>query len=97
MPNHFLAAGVYGCVYYPGYTCKGVAMKKKKLVSKLTVLNEISQTEIDAGILLKKCPRYEDHFVLVERECPIQYTALSEMKKGCEMVEKEKKICIVVF
>ena len=95
MPNHFLAAGVYGCVYYPGYTCKGVAMKKKKLVSKLTVLNEISQTEIDAGILLKKCPRYEDHFVLVERECPIQYTALSEMKKGCDMIEKKKKYVLL--
>ena len=95
MPNHFLAAGVYGCVYYPGYTCKGVSMKKKKFVSKLTVLNEISQTEIDAGAILKKYPHYEDHFILVERQCPIPYTALTEMKEGCDMVKKKKPFVLL--
>jgi serine/threonine protein kinase len=65
------------------------------MVSKLTVLNETSQTEIDVGVLLKKCPRYEDHFVLVDRQCPIQYSALSEMKEGCDMVEKKKKFVLL--
>lgn len=95
MPNHFLAAGVYGCVYYPGYTCKGVAMKKKKFVSKLTILNETSQTEIDVGQVLKQSPRYEDEFVLVERQCPIQQKSLSEMKEGCEMAEKKKQFVLL--
>ena len=95
MPNHFLAAGVYGCVYYPGYTCKGVPMKRKKYVSKLTLLNETSQTEIDIGNILKKSPRYEDNFVLVERQCPIQYKSLSEMKEGCEMAKKKKEFVLL--
>jgi len=95
MPNHFLAAGVYGCIYYPGYTCKGIEMKRKKFVSKLTLLNEISQTEIDVGLILKKSPHYEDNFVLVERQCPIQYKSLSEMKEGCEMIEKKKKFVLL--
>jgi serine/threonine protein kinase len=95
MPNHFLAAGVYGCVYYPGYTCKGVAMKKKKMVSKLTILNEVSQTEIEVGQILKQAPRYEEDFVLVERQCPIQSKDLSEMKKGCEMVKKNKQFVLM--
>jgi thiamine kinase-like enzyme len=95
MPNHFLAAGVYGCVYYPGYTCKGVPMKRKKFVSKLTLLNEISQTEIDIGTILKKSPHYEDNFVLVERQCPIQYKSLSQMKQGCDMTEKKKAFVLL--
>jgi thiamine kinase-like enzyme len=95
MPNHFLAAGVYGCVYYPGYTCKGVPMKRKKFVSKLTLLNETSQTEIDIGEILKKSPRYEEHFVLVERQCPIPYKSLSQMKQGCEMTKKEKEFVLL--
>jgi serine/threonine protein kinase len=95
MHNHFLAAGVYGCVYYPGYTCKGVAMKKKKFVSKLTLLNETSQTEIDIGEVLKNAPHYEDDFVLVERKCPIQYKSLSEMKQGCEMAEKKNNFVLL--
>jgi serine/threonine protein kinase len=95
MPNHFLASGVYGCVYYPGYTCKGVGMKKKKFVSKLTLLNDISQTEIDVGLILKKTSQYEDNFVLVERQCPIQYKSLSEMKEGCDMIEKRKQFVLL--
>lgn len=95
MPNHFLASGVYGCVYYPGYTCKGVPMKRKKYVSKLTLLNDISQTEIDIGNILKKSSHYEDNFVLVERQCPIQYKSLTEMKEGCDMAEKKKSFVLL--
>jgi serine/threonine protein kinase len=95
MPNHFLASGVYGCVYFPGYTCKGISMKKKKLVSKLTILNEISQTEIDIGTILKQSPHYEDDFVLVERQCPIQYKSLTQMKEGCDMVKNNKSYVLL--
>lgn len=94
-PNHFLAAGVYGCVFYPGYTCKGTVTKKKNFVSKLTILNEVSQTEIDIGKILKKVPHYEDDFILVERHCPIQYNALSKMKQGCDMIKKNKQFVLL--
>jgi serine/threonine protein kinase len=90
MPNHFLAAGVYGCVYYPGYSCKGNPMKKKKWVSKLTYRNEKTTAEIEIGERLKKVPHYEDHFVLVERACPIPYKSLTSMKEGCDLIKKEK-------
>lgn len=90
MPNHFLAAGVYGCVYYPGYTCKGTATKNKKWVSKLTDRSDKTDMEIDVGKRLKKIPHYEDHFVLVERDCTIPYKSLTAMKVGCDLVKKEK-------
>ncbi len=90
MPNHFLAAGVYGCVYFPGYTCKGTSMKKKNWVSKLTYQNEKTTAEIEIGKILKKVPQYEDYFVLVEKSCPIPYKALTEMKEGCDLIKKNK-------
>lgn len=89
MPNHFLAAGVYGCVYYPGYTCKGNPMKKKKWVSKLTYQNEKTRAEIEIGRILKKVPHYSDHFIVVENSCLIPYKSLTEMKEGCELIKKD--------
>jgi hypothetical protein len=94
MPNHFLAAGVYGCVYYPGYTCKGVPMKRKKWVSKLTQLNEITDTEIEIGKILKKS-NYENNFILVERDCAIQQKDLTQLKEGCDMVKKTKRYVLL--
>jgi len=96
MPNHFLAAGVYGCVYYPGYTCQGKNMKKnKKWVSKLTYQNEKTDTEIEIGKRLKKVEGSEHHFVLVHRDCSIPYTSLDQMKKGCDLVKKNKSYILL--
>lgn len=91
MPSHFLAAGVYGCVYHPGYTCKGKSMRRKQWVTKLTYQNEITQNEIEVGKILKGCP----DFVLVEESCPIPYKALEQMKEGCELVKKGKKYILL--
>ena len=95
MPNHFLAAGVYGCVYYPGYTCKGTPMKHKKWVSKLTYPNERTNAEIEIGTLLKKIPHAEDHFIWVERACPITSTSLTDMKEGCDLIKKNKSYVLL--
>ena len=90
MPNHFLAAGVYGCVYYPGYSCKGVSLKKKKNVSKLTYPNEKTNAEIELGAILRTLPNYQDHFIVVENSCNIPYKSLSSMKEGCDLVKKNR-------
>ena len=96
MPNHFLAAGVYGCVYYPGYTCEGKTMKKnKKWVSKLSYQNEKTDTEVEVGKRLKSIPGSDEHFVLVQRHCSIPYKSLSEMKKGCELIKKGKSYILL--
>lgn len=95
MPNHFLAAGVYGCVYYPGYTCKGNAMKKKNWVSKITDKSDKTESEIEVGKRLKKVPHYEEHFGLVERDCTIPYKNVNTMKEGCELLKKEKSYILL--
>jgi len=96
MPNHFLAAGVYGCVYYPGYTCQGTNMKKnKKWVSKLTDRTDKSDSEVEIGKRLKKFPGSEDHFILVQRDCTIHYKSLDQMKQGCEIVKKNKSYILL--
>jgi serine/threonine protein kinase len=96
MPNHFLAAGVYGCVYYPGYTCQGNDLKKnKKWVSKLTNRSEKTDTEIEIGKRLKKVIGAEDHFILVYRDCSIPYNSLDQMKQGCDLVKKNKSYILL--
>ena len=96
MPNHFLAAGVYGCVYYPGYSCQGKSMKKnKKWVSKLTDQTDKTDTEIEIGKRLKKVPGMEDHFILVHRDCSIPYKSLDQMKEGCDLVKKNRRYVLL--
>ena len=70
-------------------------MKNKKWVSKLTYPNERTNAEIEIGSILKKMPRYEDHFVLVERACPIASKSLTEMKEGCDLVKKNKSYVLL--
>ncbi len=91
MPSHFLAAGVYGCVYHPGYTCKGENMRRKQWVSKLTYLNDITRNEIEIGKQLKQV----EGFVTVEESCPIPYKSLTRMKEGCDLVKKGKKYVLL--
>jgi len=95
MPNHFLAAGVYGCVYYPGYTCKGIPMKKKKWVSKLTYQNEKTSAEIEIGGLLKQIPDYHAHFIVAENSCVIPYKSLTQMKEGCDLIKKGESYALI--
>ena len=85
MSSHFLASGVYGCVYHPGFTCKGLSMKSKKWVSKLTYDDKIAKNEIEVGKRLKKCPN--SPFVIVEQSCSIPYKALTKAKE-CDAVKK---------
>jgi tRNA A-37 threonylcarbamoyl transferase component Bud32 len=49
-----LNEGSYGCIYYPGLTCKLKKSKKKKIVSKIQLNDMTSKNELEIGKLLEK-------------------------------------------
>lgn len=90
MPNNrFLSSGVYGCVYYPMYSCKGEELNNNGYVTKLVKNDFTSKMEIEIGKILMK---HNDKFILVEKNCNIQNENLkrSTMTPKCELMKKDK-------
>jgi len=82
-----LAQGSYGCVYYPGYSCKSKKMDKK-YVSKLSRDDKESQVEYNMSKIVKKIPNYSKHFIVIERKCKVKQPKINKIKSGCEFIEK---------
>jgi serine/threonine protein kinase len=91
MSNRFLSSGVYGCVYYPSYSCKGEELNNKTYVTKLVKYDFTSKTEIHIG---KKLMNHNDEFILVEKKCEIKNDNLkrSTMTPQCELLKKDSKL-----
>ena len=60
-----IGSGTYGCVYFPGFNCKGKEQKKnKKFVSKITTDEIGVESEYEIGkIIKKKIKNYNDYFI----------------------------------
>ena len=68
-----IGSGTYGCVYFPGFNCKGKKqIKSNKLVSKITTDEIGVQSEYEIGQIIKKnIQNYDDFFLIVEKKCSI--------------------------
>jgi predicted unusual protein kinase regulating ubiquinone biosynthesis (AarF/ABC1/UbiB family) len=90
--SKFLSSGVYGCVYYPAYTCNGTEpAKKTATVSKIVRHEFTTKTEIAIGHILKK---EKDNFVLVSNNCLISKMNLqkSAMRAQCKLFNKDPQL-----
>ena len=87
--SKFLSSGVYGCVYYPAYTCQGTEPPKKTTtVSKIVKHEFTTKTEIAIGRILRK---EKENFVLVSNSCLINRINLhkSAMRPQCKLFDKD--------
>lgn len=89
-----IGSGTYGCVYFPGFNCKGKKQNKNnKNVSKITNDEIGALSEYNAGILIKKnLKNYNDYFLVVEKKCDIYKGNLNKyIKNTCELVNDNNK------
>jgi hypothetical protein len=63
----YIDTGAYGCIYYPGFDCKGNPITTP-MVSKI-VNDSDAHHEIAISNLIKKIKNYQDHFLPVENHC----------------------------
>ena len=95
--SKLLAEGSYGCVYYPGHDCT----KNKnttKYISKLVKKNNISENEVKTSDkIIKKIKDYDYYFVVVEKKCNINMDKVNKIKKGCSLVDHQKKQYMMLY
>tara|TARA_B100000497_G_scaffold118366_1_gene144580 strand:+ start:453 stop:1796 length:1344 start_codon:yes stop_codon:yes gene_type:complete len=71
--NHqqdFLGSGSYGCVYYPGFNCRGKFNKNKNYVTKIQVNSRATKNEIEMSKTIKSLiPNYSHYFNVIYKNC----------------------------
>ena len=91
-----LQQGTYGCVYYPGFTCKG-DKQTIKYVSKLEKINETLNNELEIGEKIRQIKNYKNYFAPILRQCPVDISKLEikypQQMNKCKIIsESQKKI-----
>ena len=76
--SKLLNQGVYGCVYYPSFTCRGNISKSKSTVAKLELKDSNSVNEVEIGNIIKKIRHYDRHFAPIVRSCDIKLNLLTD-------------------
>ena len=90
-----LSQGAYGCVYYPGFTCKGNIDNKKKFVTKLEIYDKTSKNEINISNKIKKIKNYSKFFSPVVNHCITRFNQINKNKQNlndCEAVNVSEHI-----
>jgi len=98
MSSKLLSKGGFGCIFYPGITCKGHSKKDKNVVTKLQRKDFNADNEILVGNLIKKIKNYKRHFLPVINSCPVNIRSIdnTELKK-CDIISTEKNFNYVVM
>ena len=84
-----LNQGAYGCIYYPGFTCKGNISKEKKYVTKLEIKDKNSVNEIEISNIIKKIKNYQKLFGPIVKSCDIKLNAFNNKSTNlsdCDVV-----------
>jgi serine/threonine protein kinase len=76
--SEFLGEGSYGCVYYPGITCKG-KKNKKKVITKIQEINFYSDNEKNNGNYIKtNIKNYNKYLSPVTKFCIVKFNTLEK-------------------
>lgn len=78
--------GSYGCIYYPGLTCKLKKSKSKNnIISKIQINNAISKNEIEIGEILKKAKI--KGLISIKSSCIIKKNIELKNVMNCSIIE----------
>ena len=78
LDSEFLGEGSYGCVYYPGITCKG-KKNKKNMITKIQEINFYSDNEKNNGNYIKtNIKNYNKYFSPVIKYCIVKFNILEK-------------------
>ena len=90
-----LNQGAYGCVYYPGFTCKGNQDKAKKFITKLEIYDKTSKNEIEVSNKIKKIKNYHNFFSPIIKHCISRFNEINKNRdklQDCEAVNIDQHI-----
>jgi len=90
-----LNQGAYGCVYYPGFTCKGNIEKSKKFVTKIEIFDKTSKNELDISSTVRTIKNYNKFFSPVIKHCISRFKQVNKYRdklEECEAVNISENI-----
>ena len=90
-----LNQGAYGCVYYPGFTCKGNIEKSKKFVTKIEIFDKTSKNELDISSRVRTIKNYTKFFSPVIKHCISRFKQVNKYRdklEECEAVNVSENI-----
>lgn len=95
-PNvELINQGSYGCIFRPGFNCKGKPIqtkKNKQYITKVQKNASTSQRETKLGKIIKNISGYEDYFAPILSKCEVSLARIDNDKiKRCDFIEDEEK------
>lgn len=89
----FLSQGAYGCVFHPGFTCKG-NLQTKKYVTKLEIKKSAAIKEFEISeYIRKKIRHYNAMFAPIISYCPILVSKIEKDSiKECSLIENTEDV-----
>ena len=88
MNTKLLNQGSYGCVFQPGFDCKGNPLNTKRLISKIQNYKKISIRETEIGKKIQNIEHFEEHFAPVLRSCNISLANINDTDiNKCQFIQ----------
>ena len=88
-----LNQGAYGCVYYPGFTCKGKTEKSKRYVTKIEIHDKTSRNELDISKKVRTIKNYNRFFSPVIKHCISRFKQVNKYRdqlQDCEPINVDE-------
>lgn len=82
-----LNQGAYGCVYYPGFTCKGNIEKSKNFVTKIEIFDKTSKNELEISRTVRTIKNYNKFFSPVIKHCISRFKQVNKYRDKLEECE----------
>ena len=90
--SNLIGQGGFGCIYWPGITCKGNIEKTNKYVSKLQKKNLESENEYKIGLIVKSIKKYDKMFAPIIKRCNISLHEIDEtFLSDCDIIKRYQK------
>lgn len=90
-----ISQGSYGCIFRPGFNCKGKPIKHKQNNQYITKVQKIASTsnrETRLGKIIKKLVNHEDYFAPILTNCEVTLARIDNDKiKRCDFIEDDEK------
>lgn len=87
--TNLISQGSYGCIFRPGFTCKGKPINNKKYITKIQKSANTSKKETKLGKQIKNIENYDDYFAPILKTCEISLAQMEQDKvKRCDFIEE---------
>jgi len=89
----YLSQGSYGCIFYPGFTCK-MNNQSEKFLTKIEVRKKDVVKEFEIGeYITKEIPLYRNMFAPILSYCPIEVSEIKNNSiKECDLISKNQNV-----